>query len=91
MESFMMDLAFKITIGKFAKMPKGDVLFIDEGISALDKDKISNIDTLFEFLKNHFKKIILITHIDTVKDSIIEKIEIEKENNFSQINCIYSN
>ena len=91
MESFMMDLAFKITIGKFAKMPKGDVLFIDEGISALDKDKISNIDTLFEFLKNHFRKIILITHIDTVKDSIIEKIEIEKVNNLSQIKCLYSN
>jgi len=86
----MMDLAFKITIGRFAKMAKSDVLFIDEGISAFDKEKIANIDTLFEFLKNHFNKIILITHIDSVKDSIIEKIEIKKENNYSNLYCKYT-
>jgi DNA repair exonuclease SbcCD ATPase subunit/DNA repair exonuclease SbcCD nuclease subunit len=89
MESFILDLAFKITLSKYAMLPKCDTLFLDEGISAFDKEKLSTIDTLFNFLKNHFNKIILITHIDQVKDHINEKIEIEKEGNNSKIVCFY--
>ena len=89
MESFILDLAFKITLSKYAMLPKCDTLFLDEGISAFDKEKLSSIDTLFNFLKNHFNKIILITHIDQVKDHINEKIEIEKEGNHSHIVCFY--
>lgn len=89
MESFILDLAFKITLSKYAMLPKCDTLFLDEGISAFDKEKLSTIDTLFNFLKNHFNKIILITHIDQVKDHINEKIEIEKIGNDSHIVCFY--
>jgi DNA repair protein SbcC/Rad50 len=89
MESFILDLAFKITLSKYAMLPKCDTLFLDEGISAFDKEKLSTIDTLFNFLKNHFNKIILITHIDQVKDHINEKIEIEKNGNDSHIVCFY--
>ena len=89
MENFIMDLAFKITLSKLALMPKSDILFLDEGISAFDKDHLENIDELFIFLKSHFNKIILITHIDSIKDNIKEKIEIIKDNNFSKIKCYY--
>ena len=44
-----MDLAFKITLSKLALLPKSDILFLDEGISAFDKDRLENIDDLFIF------------------------------------------
>lgn len=91
MESFILDIAFKITLSNFAKLPKCDILFLDEGISAFDSERLSNIDTLFNFIKKYFSKTILITHIDSVKESIIEKIGIVKENNFSKIVCEYAN
>ena len=81
---------FKITLSNFAKLPKCDILFLDEGISAFDNERLSNIDTLFNFIKRYFSKTILITHIDSVKENIVEKIGIIKENNFSKIVCEYS-
>jgi len=90
MESFILDIAFKITLSNFAKLPKCDILFLDEGISAFDNERLSNIDTLFNFIKRYFSKTILITHIDSVKENIVEKIGIIKENNFSKIFCEYS-
>ena len=89
MESFILDIAFKITLSNFAKLPKCDILFLDEGISAFDTERLSNIDTLFNFIKKYFSKTILITHIDSVKENITEKIGIIKENNFSKIVCEY--
>jgi len=89
MESFILDIAFKITLSNFAKLPKCDILFLDEGISAFDTERLSNIDTLFNFIKRYFTKTILITHIDSVKENINEKIGIIKENNLSKIVCEY--
>ena len=89
MESFILDIAFKITLSNFAKLPKCDILFLDEGISAFDNERLNNIDILFDFIKKYFSKTILITHIDSVKESIMEKIEIIKENSFSKIQCEY--
>ena len=89
MEGFIMDLAFKITLSKFALLPKSDILFLDEGISAFDKEKLNSIDTLFTFLKSYFNKIVLITHIETINESFEEKIEIIKKNNLSNILCHY--
>jgi len=90
MESFILDIAFKITLSNFAKLPKCDFLFLDEGISAFDGERLSNINTLFNFIKRYFSKTILITHIDSVKESITEKINIVKENNFSKVVCEYT-
>jgi len=89
MESFILDIAFKITLSNFAKLPKCDILFLDEGISAFDNERLSNIDILFNFIKRYFSKTILITHIESVKESIQEKIGIIKENNLSKIICEY--
>jgi len=90
MESFILDIAFKITLSNFAKLPKCDILFLDEGISAFDSERLSNIDSLFNFIKRYFSKTILITHIDSVKENIFEKITITKENNLSKIICEYN-
>jgi len=91
MESFILDIAFKITLSNFAKLPKCNILFLDEGISAFDSERLSNIDILFSFISNYFNKTILITHIDSVKDNIQEKITISKINDKSSITCEYLN
>jgi len=89
MESFILDIAFKITLSNFAKLPKCNILFLDEGISAFDSERLNNIDMLFGFISNYFPKTVLITHLESVKDNITEKIEIIKENGQSRIICNY--
>ena len=90
MESFILDIAFKITLSNFAKLPKCNILFLDEGISAFDNERLSNIDMLFNFINRYFLKTILITHIDSIKDNIQEKINIIKDEQYSKIVCHYN-
>ncbi len=89
MESFILDIAFKITLSNFAKLPKCNILFLDEGISAFDNERLSNIDMLFNFINRYFSKTILITHIDSIKENIQEKINIIKDEQYSKIVCHY--
>jgi exonuclease SbcC len=90
MESFILDIAFKITLSNFAKLPKCNILFLDEGISAFDNERLSNIDMLFNFINRYFSKTILITHIDSIKENIQEKINIVKDEQYSKIVCHYN-
>jgi len=90
MESFILDIAFKITLSNFAKLPKCNILFLDEGISAFDNERLSNIDMLFNFINRYFSKTILITHIDSIKENIQEKINIIKDEQYSKIVCHYN-
>jgi len=89
MESFILDIAFKITLSNFAKLPKCNILFLDEGISAFDGERLANIDILFSFIQNYFPKTVLITHLDSVKENIQEKIMITKVDGLSRIECFY--
>ena len=90
MESFILDIAFKITLSNFAKLPKCNILFLDEGISAFDNERLNNIDMLFNFINRYFSKTILITHIDSIKENIQEKINIVKDEQYSKIVCHYN-
>ncbi len=64
------------------------ILFIDEGISVLDKNSIDNFNTIVDFLKQHYNNIYLITHIEKVKEFFDKEIIINKKNNRSYINNI---
>lgn len=85
MEAFMVDLAFKIVLARVASLPKPQMFFIDEGISAFDSKRISTIENLFDFLNTHFLQTIMISHIEGVKEKINQRIEIEKIGKYSKI------
>ena len=65
------------------------MLIIDEGVSVLDKNHIEKFDKIAQFLNSNYNNVILISHIDSLKDFISEYININKDsNNFSHINYI---
>jgi hypothetical protein len=78
MESMMLDLTFKIIISQMSIMPKCGLIFIDESISVMDKNRINNIDELFSFLKQYYSNVFLITHIEEVKYKIDKHLYISK-------------
>lgn len=78
MESFIIDLAFKIVITRIAYLPKPNIFFIDEGISVLDSDHIANINVLLNFLRIYYSHIFLISHISSVKDFVDYNLHITK-------------
>lgn len=86
MESFMIDLAFKIVISQISEMPKSNMLFIDESISVLDHERLNNIDQLFNFISQYYNSVFLITHLQTVKNYMNCSLFISNKNNKSFIN-----
>lgn len=74
-EMFIINIGFKIAL---SLLPKNKLLIIDEGISLLDKQHIEQFDNIIMFLN---KYVILISHIDRLKDFINEYMNIVKQNN----------
>ena len=88
MESMMLDLTFKIIMSQMSIMPKCNLIFIDESISVMDKNRINNIDELFSFLRQYYSNIFLITHIEEIKYKVDKHLYIVKLNNRSLLRNI---
>ncbi len=83
MEFFICTLCFKIFLCSVLNIPFSGLLFIDEGVSALDKEHIDNFNIVTDFLKEYYPKVILITHIKEFNNftSSTIKIKTSKINN----------
>jgi DNA repair exonuclease SbcCD ATPase subunit len=79
MESFIIDLSLKLGFSKFANLPRSNLFIIDEGISVLDQERISNISHLFDFLSNITDHVLLISHLPAIKDFVHQSIEVVKD------------
>lgn len=88
MENLMIDLALKIIFVQVSVIPTCNTLFIDESVSVLDKERIDCIDNLFEFLKQYYYNVFLITHLDTVKHNISNSLEIRKDGVYSLLSNV---
>lgn len=88
MEMFMINIAFKIALAGISILPKTKMLIIDEGVSVLDKSHIDKFNNIAQFLNSNYNHIILISHIDGLKDHITHFININKINGKSYINYI---
>ena len=85
MEWFMVDIAIKIVLGKMARVPHSSLMFIDEGMSVMDQDRMARIGNLFQFLRHHFRYSFVISHIDTVEEHVDMRLHITKEGRLSKI------
>ena len=79
MEMFIINIGFKIALSALSLLPKNKLLIIDEGVSVLDKQHIEQFDNIIMFLNQHYENVILISHIDSLKDFISHYIHITKK------------
>ena len=80
-ESFRIDFAIRIALSKLLASRSGaplPILFIDEGFGSQDFKGQQTMIEAIQSIRNDFKKIIVITHIDSMKESFEEKIEVFK-------------
>ena len=85
MEAFILDICLKFCLSYFYIRPKSNIFIIDEKVSVLDKEKLSNISSLFDFLKLTCTNILIISHIDIIKDYVDTSIHIKKNKNKSSL------
>jgi exonuclease SbcC len=76
MEKMMASLAIRVALINVSSLPKTDMLIIDEGFGALDETNIEACNALLESLKKWFKNILVISHVDAVKDAVDNVLDI---------------
>ena len=85
MEKFVSALALRVALINISNLPRPNFLVIDEGMSALDASNMAMVHSLFDYMKTHFDFIIVISHLDAMRDMVDKQLEIKKENGFSKI------
>ena len=88
MERFISALAIRVALISVSNLPRPDFLAIDEGFGVLDSENLNSLAMLFDYLKTQFKFLMVISHIDAMKDLMDTLIEIRKENGYSNVKYI---
>jgi len=78
MEKMMASLAIRVALINISSLTKTNMLIIDEGFGALDANNIEACSRLLNSLKKWFKNILVISHVDAIKDSVDNTLEIIK-------------
>jgi DNA repair exonuclease SbcCD ATPase subunit len=78
MEKFMASVAMRVAMVNISTLPKPDMFIIDEGFGSLDDLSIEACNRLLISLKRYFRTIVVITHVDAIKDTADHVIEITK-------------
>tara|TARA_B100000214_G_scaffold100774_1_gene70356 strand:- start:1293 stop:4430 length:3138 start_codon:yes stop_codon:yes gene_type:complete len=85
MEKMMASLAIRVALINVSSLPKTDVLIIDEGFGALDAMNVEACNRLLESLKRWFQHILVISHVDAVKDVVDNVIDITRKSKNSHV------
>jgi DNA repair exonuclease SbcCD ATPase subunit len=78
-------LAIRVALVNVSNLPRPNFLTIDEGRGVMDADNLSQVKILLQFLKTNFDFIIIISHLDSIKDAVDNLLEITKVGDFSHI------
>ena len=85
-EKTLAAMAIRLALTKVGTLPKSDIFILDEPATDLDSENMEGFLSILEMLKSQFKTIILISHLDTLKECVDDEIIIDKKNGFASVN-----
>ena len=78
MEKTIASIALRVALINISSLPKSDVFIIDEGFGVFDESGVDAVNRLLGVLKTYFKTVLIITHVDGIKDATDQIVEISK-------------
>jgi exonuclease SbcC len=88
MEKMISSLAIRVALLNVSSLPKTDMLIIDEGFGSLDEAQVAACNSLLVSLKKWFRNILVITHVDSVKDIVDNTLEISSKGKDSHVEYV---
>ena len=85
MEKMVASIAIRVALSNVSSLPKTDMFIVDEGFGVFDEAGIDACNRLLTSLKRYFKTIIVITHVDSVKDIADTMVEVSKVEKNSKV------
>jgi exonuclease SbcC len=90
-EAFRINFALRIALSRLLARRSGaplPVLFIDEGFGSQDRSGQERLTEAIQSIQDEFEKIIVITHIDQMKEAFPVRIEVSKDERGSTFSIV---
>ena len=80
-------MAVRLAFISVSTIPRSQLFILDEPGTALDEERMEGFTRILDIVKSVFKTVVLISHLDSLKDSADSVISIEKKNGYANVNC----
>jgi DNA repair exonuclease SbcCD ATPase subunit len=84
-EKTLAAMAIRLALLSVSSLPKSDIFVLDEPGTALDEDNMDGFISILKLIKTYFKTVILISHLDGLKDCVDQQIVIDRKDGFAHI------
>jgi len=85
-EKSLASIAIRLAFLSVSSLPKSDVFILDEPGTALDSDNLAGFIRILELIKGSFKTVLLVSHLDALKDAVDSQIVIDRQGAFAHVN-----
>jgi DNA repair exonuclease SbcCD ATPase subunit/DNA repair exonuclease SbcCD nuclease subunit len=79
-------MGIRLALLSISNLPKGNIFILDEPGTALDAENMEGFIRILQLIKMYFKTVILISHVDSLKDIVDVEITIDKVNGYARVN-----
>ncbi len=85
-EKSLSAIAIRLALLGVSSLPTGDIFVLDEPGTALDEENMEGFIRILELIKVYFKNVLLISHLDSLKDCVDMQVVIDKKNGYAKVN-----
>ena len=85
-EKTIASMAIRLALLSVSSLPKGNIFILDDPGTALDSENMEGFIRILQLIKMYFKTVILISHLDSLKDCVDILVTIDKENGYASVN-----
>jgi len=78
-------MAIRLALLNVSTLPKSDIFILDEPGTALDEDNMEGFVRMLDMVKTQFKTVVLISHLDSLKDCVDSQLIIEKKDGYAYV------
>ena len=84
-EKTLAAIAIRLALTNVSTLPKSDIMIMDEPGTALDAENLEGFMRVMEMIKGYYKTVLLITHLDSLKDIADMTIDIERQDGYAYV------
>ena len=78
-------MAVRLAFIAVSTIPRSQLFVLDEPGTSLDEERMEGFTRILEIVKSVFKTVLLISHLDNLKDSADSVITIEKKDGYANV------
>ena len=79
-------MAIRLALLSVSTLPKPNLFILDEPGTALDETNMEGFVRILDMVKSYFKTVLLISHLESLKDCVDRQVTIERKGDFAHVN-----